>query len=274
MRVLLLCSVLLLTFFTSKAQKNTTNTPAEGQVVTGTLLVNERTPVDFKVIRQSLVTDWNVRLDSFNQAEKTMVLYAAEATVMLAWLDYPAAPLEIKSAAEGAWLWNNAAEEAPRHQAQVVVSVIGSPRRPLDVYKLYTKVVAAALDNTRSSGVYLSSQYLLQSKAFFLQAARSMDQNSLPLYCWIYFGMFQENDLSSGYSFGLTEFGMPDLEINRSKHSMQEVHAVLYDAVSDALQNGVTLKEGSMVETLEGQKIALKLSKATFWEGQTLKVSY
>ena len=268
------CSAMLLAFSSLNAQQNTTNTAPESKVVTGTVLVNDQTPFDFKSLRQSLVSDWGVRLDSFNQAEKTLVLYTPGATVMLAWLDYPAAPAEIRSAAEGAWLWKSASAEAPRHQAQVVISVIGSPRRPLDVYKLYTRVVAAALDNTRSCGVYLASQYLLQSKAFFLQAARGLEQNTLPVYCWIYFGMFQENDLSSGYSYGLTEFGMPDLEIFRSKHTMQEVHAILYDAVTDALQNGVKLQEGSTIETLEGQKIALKLSKASFWEGQTLKVNY
>lgn len=249
-------------------------TASENKVITGTVLLNDHTPPDFKVLMHALKADWNVRLDSFSQSEKTLVLYTPGATVMLAFLDYPVPLAEIKSAAEGAWLWRSAGEEAPRHQSQVVVSAIGSPDRALDLYKLYTRVAAAVLDNSNSCGVYLSSQYLLQSKLFFLQAARNMGPNTLPVYCWIYFGMFQEKELSNAYTYGLSEFGMPDIEILHSKKPLQEIHAVLYDAASDALLKNTELKDGSVIETLEGTKITLTLSKATFWEGQTLKAEY
>ncbi len=193
---------------------------------------------------------------------------------MLANMDYPASPAEIQGAVEGAWLWKTAAQEAPRHQSQVIVSVIGPNGKPVELYKMYTRVAAAVLDNTRSCGVYLPSQYLLQSRAFFLQAARNLEEKALPIYCWIYFGMLEDGGASSAYTFGLPEFGMPDLEIVKSTHPLQQAHAILHDAVSEVLAKNIQLKDGSVIETLEGQKITLKLSKSVYLEGQTLKVEY
>jgi len=267
-------SVLLISLFTQvdlPAQQ--TGTP-EHKVVTGIVLLNDRTAVDFKTVLQALKTEWGIRVDSFNQAEKTLILHTSDATVMLANMDYPVAPAEIQMAAEGAWLWKTAAAEAPRHQSQVVISAIGVPSRPIELYKIFTRIAAAVLDNTRACGIYMNSQYLLQSKAFYLQAARNLDQDVLPIYCWIYFGMLQQEGLSSGYTFGLTEFGLTDLEVNKSKHSLQEVHAILYDAAGDALRHKVLLQDGGTIETLEGQKITLRLSKSVLLEGKTLKVDY
>ena len=248
----------------------------QSKVVTGTVLVNDRASLDFKTLLAALKSEWGVRLDSFSQAEKTLVLYTPGATVMLANLEYPAPLADLKGPAEAAWMWRTATEEISRHQSQVVISVIGPVNKPLDLYKLFTRVAAATLDNTRSCGVFMNTQYVLQSKAFYLQAARNLNEKALPIYCWVFFGMFQHEgeNLSSGYTYGMQEFGMPDLEIVKSKHSLQEVHAILHDMVTDALQNNNRLQDGSLIETLEGQKLTLKLSKSTLMDAQTLKVEY
>lgn len=251
------------------------NLEAQDKVVSGIVLLNDQKPADFKTIANAVKKDWNIRLDSFRQAEKTLVLYTTNATIMLANMDYPASPVEVKQAAEGAWMWQTARQEAPRHQSQVVISVIGADDKPIYLYKLFTKTAAAVLENANSCGVYMPAQLVLQSREFYLQAARNLDQQVvLPVYCWVYFGMFLDDGASCAYSHGLPEFGMPDLEIVKSSHSMQEAHAVLYDAVADALQNNRSLENGSVIETLEGQKITLKLSKSQYLEGETLKVQY
>jgi len=248
---------------------------ADNKAVSGIVLLNEKAPLNFSALTESIKKDWGIRLDSSSQSGKNLVLYTTGATIMLAYQDYPAAPVEIKSAAEGAWMWSAARTEAPKHQAQVVVTVVGALNKPVQLYKLYTRAAAAVLDNSRSCGVYLPGQYLLQSKAFFLQAARSLDQTTLPLYCWVYFGMFEDDGKTCAYTYGLTEFGMTDLEIVKSDHTMQEAHAVLYDAAKDALQNNRSLQDGSVIETLEKQKYTLTLAKSPYLDGrQMLRVAY
>ncbi len=247
---------------------------SDSKVVTGAVLLNDLAGINFKTIATAVKKDWSVRLDSFQAAEKTLVLYTTNATIMLAYMDYPAAPAEIRSAAEGAWMWSNAREEAPRHQAQVVISVIGSPAKPVYLYQLFTRTAAAVLENANTCGVYMPAQYVLQSKTFYLQAARNLDQVELPVYCWVYFGMFLDGGATCAYTYGLAEFGMSELEIVKSQHSMQQAHAVLYDAARDALQNNKTLRDGSVIETLEGEKLPLKLAPSPYLKMETLQVAY
>lgn len=267
--------VLILTLISAGSVIFAQQTANQTKVVTGTVLINDRTPLDFKAIPAALKNEWGVRVDSVSQAEKTLVLYTPAATVMLANMDYPAPPAEIQGAAGLAWMWETAAEEAIRHQSQVIISVIGADNKAVELYKLFTRVAAAVLDHTRSCGVYMNAQYVLQSRAFYLQAARNLSEKALPVYCWVNFGMVQQEGLSNAYTYGMQEFGLPDLEIFKSRHSLQEAHAILYDIVSDALLRNTRLEEGSVIETLEGQKITLKLTKSALLEGQTvLRVEY
>lgn len=269
---------LLLTAFIAVFSQNIfaqAKDPAPTQkVVSGTVLLNDKTAPDAKKLLAALKKDWKLNTDSASTADKTIVFSAPGATVMIAFLDYPAAPAEIGTAARISWLWKNA-DEALRHQSQVVISVIGKSNKTLDLYQIFTKTVAGVLENTNSCGVYIGGQYLLLSKGFYTSAARNMlDNQTIPLYCWVYFGMTQEKELHSGYTYGLQEFDLKEMEIVNSKQSMADVHATLYDAALTVLKYGKHLKDGESLTTLEGQKFTVKISKAAFQEGETLKLEY
>lgn len=259
MRLLLLglifCSATLL-----QAQKS-----KEPKVVSGTVLVNNRVPLDAQALMAAIKSDWKIKADSINIADKTIVFSTPLATVMIAQLDYPADPIEIKAAARLAWLWPNADAEAVRHQSQVVISVIGSDEKPLELHLLFSKVAAAVLESASASGVYMNSQYLLLPKGFYSAAAHNMlDNQSLPVYCWVYFGRPGDG---GGYTYGLQEFGLTDLEIVKSERPEADVHAVLYDAVYALIKYNTKLTDGQSLVTEEGLKLAAKRSKAVFLEG-------
>ncbi|HRI60568.1 MAG TPA: DUF4261 domain-containing protein [Saprospiraceae bacterium] len=249
--------------------------PAQ-KVVSGTVLLNNKTPLDAKVLLAALKKDWKLKTDSANIAEKTIVFTGpGAATVMIAFLDYPVPSGEIATAARISWLWKNGADEALRHQSQAVISVIGMESKSLDLHKLFTSVAGGVLENTNASGIYMADQYLLLSKGFYTSAARNMrDNQTIPVYCWVYFGMTQDKELNSGYTWGLQEFGLTEMEIVQSKQPLADVHAVLYDAASTVLQYNLQLQDGQTLTTIEGQKLPVKRSKAVYQEGETLKIEY
>lgn len=255
------------------AQKTDQQTPGSQKVISGTILLNDQTVPDAKLILAALKKDWKVKTDSSSVADKTIVFSVSNATVMIAFLDYPVAPAEIRTAAKLSWLWRTAGQEAGAHKAQAVISVIGASGKTLDLYKIFTKIAGGVLENTSSSGFYMSGQYLLLSKDFYLSAARNMrDNQTIPLYCWVYFGMIQENESSNGYTYGLQEFGLKEMEVVNSKQSLADVHAVLYDAALTVIQYNMELKDGQNFTTAEGQKLTARLSKAAFQEGETMKL--
>lgn len=252
-------------------------TPAPAQkVVSGTVLLNDKKAPDAKTILAALKKDWKLKVDSSSIAEKTIVFTGpGAATVMIAFLDYPVPSAEIATAARISWLWKNGAEEALRHQSQAVISIVGQESKSLDLHKLFTAVAGCVLENTNSCGAYMADQYLLLSKGFYTAAARNMrDNQSLPVYCWIYFGMTQDKELNSGYTWGLQEFGLTEMEIVQSKQSLADVHTVLYDAASTVLQYNLKLQDGQTFTTVEGQKLTTRRSKGAYQEGETLKIEY
>lgn len=267
--------LILVIFFSAAAHLGAQKNPATSKIITGSVLLNDKTAPDPKKLVNSLNTIWKVGADSVNIADKTLVFSAPGATVMVAWLDYPAPAPEVRAAAKLSWLWPAAFDEAPKGQSQVVISVIGTADRALDLYKLFTKTAGAVLDHTNASGVYMSDQYLLLSKGFYTAAARNLvNGDALPLYCWIYFGMQQKDGLSGGYTYGLKEFGMSEMEIVDSANGLQDVHAVLYDVASFVVKWNQPLKAGTVFEGLEDVKLSVTRSKAAYLEGETLKLAY
>lgn len=245
------------------------------QIVTGVVLLNDKKSPNVQDIVSSLRKEWKLTVDSVNISDKTAIFSVPGASVMLAHLEYPVEAAEVQAAAKISWLWRTAGSEVAQHQSQMVISIIGKRSRVLDLYKTLTKVAAATLEKTNSCGVFLNSQYVLSSKSFFTGAARNMMQEqSLPVYCWVYFGMLQENNLNSGYTFGMSEFGMPDMEIVKSSHTTQEVHAALYDATQSIILYNLHLMDGQQVTTGEDVKIPVKKAPGQMLQGEVLRLDY
>lgn len=246
----------------------------EQKVVSGTVLLKDKSAPDHKTLLTALKSSWKLKTDSVSNFDKTLVFSTSYgATVMIAYLDYPAAPDEVGAAARLSWLWTTAHEETSRHQAQVVISVIGPANRTLELYKIFTQTAAAVLETTQSPGVFLQSQYLVLSSGYFIAAARNMVQNqSIPLYCWVYFGRPGEGN---GFTYGMVEFGFPEMEIVQANQSEGEVHSLLYDAAMSVVKYNTRLEDGQTLTTEDGASFKVKQGPGTFLEGQkVLRLNY
>ncbi|MFN0212716.1 MAG: DUF4261 domain-containing protein [Saprospiraceae bacterium] len=248
--------------------------PIEQLVVSGTVLLDKKTAPEYKALLAKLKTNWMLKADSITMADKTLVFNTVGgASVMVAYLDYPAAPDEIGAAARLSWLWKTAAQETSEHQAQVVISVVGSYNRSLDIHKIFTQTAAAVLEVTKGPGIYMDSQYLLISREYYIASAKNMVQNqTIPLYCWVYFGRPGEGN---GFTFGLADFSLPEMEIVNSMHNEAEVHATLYDAALSVVKYGTLLKDGQTVTTEEGTQALVLLVQGTYLEDKkVLRLDY
>ncbi|MBX2889913.1 MAG: DUF4261 domain-containing protein [Saprospiraceae bacterium] len=271
MRFFILVAALLAVF-----SKNIIAQKLEQKVVSGIVLLNDKTAPDAQKILAALRKDWKLKTDSVNVGEKTVVFVGpGAATVMVAFLDYPAPAADVATAARLSWLWKSGAEEALRHQSQVLISVVGTENKTLDLYKLFTAVVAGVMEQTNACGVYMADQYLLLSKGFYVAAAQNMrDHQTLPVYCWVYFGMKQEGEQSGAFTWGLQELGFTEMEIVNAPQSLSEVHSVLYDAAQTVIQYNLKLQDGQKFTTVEGQTLTAKRSVGAYQEGDTFKLGY
>jgi Tfp pilus assembly protein PilX len=251
----------------------TASTP---KVVTGTVLLNDRTAPNFKKLLATLPSDWLVRTDSVNVTDKTAVFSTPGATVMLAWLDYPVPPDEVQVSARISWLWKNAEVEATKSQAQLVISVLGDPKNTVDLYRIFTRVTAASLTQIPSApGVFMNSEYLVLSRGYYTEVARNMGTQDVPLYLWAYFGLLQNEGKSGCYTYGLSEFGLLEMELVDSPLGLQDAHALIFEAAQTAVRKGEQWRDGQSVELSDGQKITVGVSDAKYIGdgGKTLKIN-
>lgn len=253
--------LLWLTAFSLSAQNNTAS---DTKVVTGSILLNEKKAPDFRKIAAELPQNWYVKVDSLNITEKTTLFSTGGVTVMLAYLDYPINPEEIQIASGISWLWKTAAQETAAQKAQLVISVMGNSAKTVELYRLFTRVAAASLSTVSSaSGVYMNSEYLLISKGYYLEAARNMGRDGWPLYCWMYFGLLEDKGKSSTYTYGMSEFGWPEIEIPQSSLNIQDAHALIYEVAEKALaSNGKPWTDGQQVTLGEKRKVTVRVSPA------------
>ena len=242
---------------------------AQQKVVNASILLSQKIAPDNKLILNALKTKWKVPVDSVNISDKTLVFNSfGGSTVMIAYLDYPVATDEAGAAARLSWLWKDGAAIAANHQAQVVISVIGAEGKTLDLYKIMTQTTAAILEVTGAPAVFQQAQYLLLEAEYFVNAARNMVINqSLPVYCWVYFG---RPGNGNGFTYGLSEFGLPEMEIVQSANAEPEVHATLYDAVSTRLKYPSNITDGQSFVTEEGTRLTVRVRDSAFLEKQTV----
>jgi hypothetical protein len=267
-------ALLFLAFILAPAQSMFAQKDSETKIATATVLLREMKAPDSKIFLQNLKSNWKVNTDDVSVSEKTIIVNAPNGlTLIVAQLPYPAPVDEIGVAARLSWLWPNAWEETKQHQSQWVITVAGSASKSLDMYKLLTLATAAALESSSAAGVLMSSQYLLLPPGFFNAAARNMSQNqTIPLYCWVYFG---RPGGGNGFTVGMEELGLAEMEIAGSEQNEAEVHATLYDAAMSVMKYGTKLGDGQSVVTEEGAKIQVLLRNGTFLqEKKVLKLDY
>jgi hypothetical protein len=240
------------------------------------VLLNDKKAPNFSQLLSSLASEWYVATDSMVITDKTAVFSTPNATVMMAYWDYPVAKNEIEPAAGISWLWKTAETETANHKAQLVISILGNEAKTTELYRIFTRVAAATLTLVPTApGVLMNSQYLALSRGYYLESARNMGREGTPVYCWVYFGILQFEEKSAGYTYGLTEFTGYELEMVDSPRSLNDSHALLFAVAEAGVRAGQHWKAGQQVNLGEGKSVSLQLSPAKHIkeEGlQTMKV--
>jgi hypothetical protein len=245
------------------------------KVVSGTVLLTETKQPDYSALLKALKSDWSIQVDSSNINDKTLIFKTRQTTVMVAYLDYQASKDVVQTASAISWLWKTALQETAAHQAQMVVSVIGSEGRTLELYQLFTKVAAAALQTSNSIGVLMPDQLLVLSKGYYLTAAQNMSDENPPLYCWIFFGLVDENGKTGSFTYGLKEFGLLEMEVANSSRPLFDVQNLLYDAAKHVLRYNLKIRNGQKLPLAEGFSLETKIANAVYLEGeQSVQLTY
>ena len=195
-------------------------------------------------------------------------------SVALMNIDKPIPWDDIEGTAQYSYNWPKALEDLKDQKVHVVIALMGGSTDAIKRFKIHTKLICAVLRITDSIGVYIGDQSLLIPKDSYLNLAKFMSEEHLPMYLWVYFGYRTINEKRSAYTYGLKAFGKSEIEIIDSDRTFAELEEIIYNVAHYVVLNDVAFKDGQTFGYTVDQKLNLNYSKGRFVSEKSFKLAY
>lgn len=184
---------------------------------------------------------------------------------------------EVNKIAHNRLDWDEMESDFEEHEGYIMVSLLSDYEIGVQQYVTFAKLVAAVLEGTNSSGVYLPAQHLYTSKRFFLfnvGVFHRTDQDDYPISLFVAIATAQKNGKEGFYTQGLDFMGRMEMEVIET-NSAKAANDVLWVLIAHLISKNLVFTSSTDVFELMGHRVKLDVSPAFFLEGigDTVKVS-
>lgn len=186
----------------------------------------------------------------------------------------PAADLEGPCATS--ILWPKAAEEVAAHQAHWVVTV-HAPLDPIAQARVLTQITAAVVAACpQALGVYWGNATLVIPRALFLDFAREVLPQELPVPMWVDFRAGRDSPTTStGFTQGLAALGHLEIEAEHVPEEPGELRERLMALAAYLLDHGPVIADGDTVGSDAGDRIRVVHGASVFGhEGTVMRLEF
>ena len=176
--------------------------------------------------------------------------------------------------AENNYMWPEAVEMAKAHKAHIMVAVLGEEEKLLERGKLFTKAMAVCCKQKYATGVYTSG--VVFEPRFYEGLADMMKEDELPIFNWVWFGLYRSEGGLNGYTYGMDVFGKEEMEVLNTDAEPEELRDFLASLASYVLACDVTLQDGETIGFAADDKHTITRSPSVSLpeEQMTLKIGY
>jgi Domain of unknown function (DUF4261) len=258
----------MLSFFKSNKKDN------NSKIILGMVILKDELPVDKNAFFQDFIKNYSRKTKKITGDNSVSSITIDGQLVLIAHMPVPIPGSDIEGTAEYAYNWETAIEDLRSHKSHIIVSVTNGDASVIERFKIFTEVICSLLRTTNAVGVYKGNQSLLIQKESYLDIASHMDDETLPLYLWIYFGIRRNENRFSSYTYGLKEFDKLEMEIIGSSKSPEEIQSFIFNITHYVLDYDVTFKDGQTCGISSDERIPITLSKGVFVEGKSFKLGY
>ena len=192
---------------------------------------------------------WDIAVDEYDASEEkgddALVFEVDDMLAAVSLAAYPIPGGEAEGNAENNYMWEDAVKVAKEHRAHLMVAVLGKEEDLLEKGKLFTKVVAACCRQEYATGIYTSG--VVFEPRFYEGFADMMQENELPIFNWIWFGLWRDENGMNGYTYGLDSFGKDEMEVLGADAKPSDLRDFLASLASYVLENDVELHDGETI---------------------------
>ena len=246
-------------------------------VFTGFVLLS-KAEWDKKQFIRDMKEKWDIAVDEYDASEEkdddALVFEVGDMLAAVSLNNYPIPGGEAEGNAENNYMWEDAVKVAKKHRAHLMVAVLGKEENLLEKGKLFTKVVAACCRQEYATGIYTSG--VVFEPRFYEGFADMMQEDELPIFNWIWFGLWRDENGMNGYTYGLDVFGKDEMEVLGTDAKPSELRDFLASLVSYVLENDVELHDGETIGFDADDKHTITRSPGVGLpeEQMTLKISW
>ena len=221
---------------------------------------------------------WDIAVDEYDESEEkdddALVFEVGDMVAAVSLATYPIPNGEAELNAENNYMWEDAVKVAREHCAHIMVAVLGKEENLLEKGKLYTKVVAACCKQKYATGIYTSG--VVFEPRFYEGFADMMKEDELPIFNWVWFGLYQSEGGLNGYTYGMDVFGKEEMEVLNTDAEPEELRDFLASLASYVLACDVTLQDGETIGFSADDKHTITRSPGVSLpeEQMTLKIGY
>ena len=221
---------------------------------------------------------WDIPVEEYDESEEkdddALVFEVGDMLAAVSLASYPIPGGEAEGNAENNYMWPDAVKVAKKHSAHIMVAVLGKEENLLEKGKLFTKVVAACCRQKYATGVYTSG--VVFEPGFYEGFADMMQNDELPIFNWIWFGLWRDENGMNGYTYGMDVFGKDEMEVLGTDAEPGDLRDFLASLVSYVLENDVKLQDGETIGFTADDKHTITRSPGVGLpeEQMTLKISW
>ena len=221
---------------------------------------------------------WDIPVEEYDASEEkdddALVFEVGDMLAAVSLATYPIPNGEAEANAENNYMWEDAVKVAREHRAHLMVAVLGKEEDLLEKGRLFTKVVAACCRQEYATGIYTSG--VVFEPRFYEGFADMIKNDELPIFNWIWFGLWRNEKGLNGYTYGMEAFGKDEMEVLGTNADPNDLRDFLASLASYVLENDVELHDGETIGFAEDDKHTITRSPGVGLpeEQMTLKISW
>ena len=230
--------------------------------------------------KQQFISDlkekWSITAEEDDEDKRndSLVFEVDDMIAVVSLMPYPIPDGEAEINAENNYMWLEAVETAKEHSAHIMVAVLGKEENVLKKGKLFTELIATCCYQKYATGIYTSGTVF--EPAFYKEFANMIKEDELPIFNWIWFGLYRDENGMNAYTYGMDVFGKEEMEVLGTDVQPTDLRNFLASLASYVLENDVELHDGETIGFSEEDKHTITRSPGVSLpeDQMTLKISY
>lgn len=241
----------------------------------GSVLLSENVWDKRKLI-EDLLVDWSIEIPKEDVGEDTDDIIVTELggyRVAMSKFPVPVPNEEAEINAQNNYMWAEAVEITKTHKAHIVVAIVGEGNDIKEKGLIYTEIMAACSKQENAIGVFTSG--VVFEPSYYIASAQMIKEEALPIFNWIWFGLYKAEKGFSAYTYGMDVFGKHEIEILEADEEPYKLLEFMSGIVSYILLGDVNLRDGETIGLSKKDKHQITLSNGVALPKQdTLKIAY